>query len=62
MAFLGLRKWSTPIVRPLWPFMISGSVVLYLVYGAQESGVRSEAWRNDARNPYAAQIAKESLH
>ncbi|KAF8329046.1 ATPase, F0 complex, subunit J [Amanita rubescens] len=62
MAFLGMRKWSTPVIRPMWPFLIGGSVVAYAVYSLQEKGVRSEEWRNDARNPYAAQIAKESLH
>ncbi|KAJ2934992.1 hypothetical protein H1R20_g1537, partial [Candolleomyces eurysporus] len=62
MAFLGLRKWPTPIVKPLWPFLVSGSITAYLVYGAQQSGVRSAEWRADARNPYAAQIAKEALH
>ncbi|KAF8633461.1 hypothetical protein AX15_001421 [Amanita polypyramis BW_CC] len=62
MAFLGLRKWSTPVLRPMWPFMVGGSVVAYLIYGLQEKAVRSEEWRKDARNPYAAQIAKESLH
>ncbi|KAL9715471.1 atp18 subunit J of the mitochondrial F1F0 ATP synthase [Leucoagaricus gongylophorus] len=62
MAFLGLRKWSTPVARPLWPFMIAGGITLYLVNIAQESSIRSEEWRNDARNPYAARLAKESLH
>ncbi|KAF5357876.1 hypothetical protein D9756_001220 [Leucocoprinus leucothites] len=62
MAFLGLRKWSTPVARPLWPFMVAGGITLYLVNIAQESSIRSEQWRNDARNPYAAQLAKESLH
>ncbi|KAG5338104.1 hypothetical protein C0989_008237 [Termitomyces sp. Mn162] len=50
------------VVKPLWPFLIAGSITLYLVNKVQESGVRSPEWRNDPRNPYAAQIAKESLH
>ncbi|TEB39466.1 hypothetical protein FA13DRAFT_1784213 [Coprinellus micaceus] len=62
MAFLGLRKWPTPVVKPLWTFMVAGGITGYLVYGAQQSGVRSAEWRTDARNPYAAQIARESLH
>ena len=57
MAFLGLRKWPTPvgffplhrwcnkltrlqIVKPLWPFMIAGSLTVYLFAKAQESGIR----------------------
>ncbi|KAF5330982.1 hypothetical protein D9619_005206 [Psilocybe cf. subviscida] len=62
MAFFGLRKWSTPIFKPLWPFMVAGGITTYLVAQAQSSGVKSAEWRNDPRNPYAAQLAKESLH
>ncbi|TFK62495.1 hypothetical protein BDN72DRAFT_827413 [Pluteus cervinus] len=62
MAFLGLRKWGTPIVKPLWPFLAASTVTLYLVAKAQDSGVRSAEYRNDARNPYTAQIAKETIH
>ena len=28
----------------------------------QPDALAAEAWRNDARNPYAAQIARESIH
>ncbi|KDR73803.1 hypothetical protein GALMADRAFT_251619 [Galerina marginata CBS 339.88] len=62
MSFLGLRKWPTPILKPLWPFMVAGTVTMYLVAKAQSSGIRSEQWRNDSRNPYASELAKESLH
>ncbi|KAF9447420.1 hypothetical protein P691DRAFT_793545 [Macrolepiota fuliginosa MF-IS2] len=62
MAFLGLRKWPTPVVKPLWPFMVAGGITLFLINKAQDSGVRSAEWRNDPRNPHAAQLAKESLH
>ncbi|PPQ64813.1 LOW QUALITY PROTEIN: hypothetical protein CVT26_002645 [Gymnopilus dilepis] len=50
------------IVKPLWPFMAAGTITAYLILKAQESGIRSEQWRNDPRNPYAAELAKESLH
>ncbi|GLB34510.1 putative ATP synthase j chain [Lyophyllum shimeji] len=50
------------IVKPLWPFMVSGGIVLYLVARMQDQAIRSPQWRNDPRNPYAAQLAKESLH
>ncbi|KAF8902732.1 ATPase, F0 complex, subunit J [Gymnopilus junonius] len=62
MSFLGLRKWPTPILKPLWPFMVAGTVTGYLILKAQESGIRSAEWRNDPRNPYAAELAKEALH
>lgn len=29
---------------------------------SQPDASAAEAWRNDARNPYAAQIARESIH
>lgn len=60
MAFLGLRKWSTParlflpyrplhradsehiiqVAKPLWPFMVAGTLTMYLVAKAQDSGVK----------------------
>ncbi|TCD65925.1 hypothetical protein EIP91_001993 [Steccherinum ochraceum] len=60
MAFLGLRKWPTPVVRPLWPFMAASGLTFFLVSKMQDLGVKSDEWKNDPRNPYAAQIAKES--
>jgi len=42
--------------------MIAGSVTMYLVAKAQNSGVKADEWRNDPRNPYAAQLAKSALH
>lgn len=62
MAFLGLRKWPVPVAKPLWPFVAASGITLYLVSKAQEAGVKSEEFRNDPRNPYAAQVAKESQH
>ncbi|EKM77662.1 ATP18 subunit J of the mitochondrial F1F0 ATP synthase [Agaricus bisporus var. burnettii JB137-S8] len=62
MAFLGLRKWPVPVFKPMWPFMIAGSLTLYLIAKAQASNIRSAEYRNDPRNPYAAQLAKESIH
>ena len=79
-GLLGLK-----IVKPLWPFLIAGSITTYLVAKAQDSGIRCTSpssmppspslltlpsslprlapeWRTDPRNPYAAQLAKESLH
>ncbi|KAI9446877.1 ATPase, F0 complex, subunit J [Russula earlei] len=62
MAFFGLRKFPTPVARPLWPFVAASCITYYLVSKLQDIGVRSEAFRNDPRNPYAAQIAKEAHH
>ncbi|KAI0717611.1 ATP synthase j chain-domain-containing protein [Fomitopsis betulina] len=73
MSFLGLRKWPTParppilqlpllVLRPMWPFLAASTITFYLVSKAQDLGVKSEEYRNDPRNPYAAQIAKEAHH
>ncbi|KAJ6575538.1 ATPase, F0 complex, subunit J [Mycena sp. CBHHK59/15] len=59
MAFLGWRKWPTPIVKPLWPFMIAASISLYGVSKLQDMAVRSPTYAKDPKNPYAAQIAAE---
>ncbi|KAF9255375.1 hypothetical protein L218DRAFT_354069 [Marasmius fiardii PR-910] len=62
MAFLGLRKWPTPIVRPLWPFLVAGSVTIYFIDKIQTQAVRSPEYATHPKNPYAAQIAAESHH
>jgi len=62
MSFFGLRKFPVPIVRPLWPFFIAGTIVFYGVGKLQDKGIRSEEYAKDPRNPYAQRIAKESHH
>ncbi|KIK79424.1 hypothetical protein PAXRUDRAFT_161335 [Paxillus rubicundulus Ve08.2h10] len=62
MAFLGLRKWPTPVLKPMAPFIAASAVTFYLVSQMQDMGVRSEAYAKDPKNPYAAQIAKETHH
>ncbi|GJE99816.1 ATPase, F0 complex, subunit J [Phanerochaete sordida] len=59
MAFLGLRVWPTPVLRPMWPFIAASGLTFFLVSKAQDMGVRSEQYKNDPRNPYREQIAKE---
>ncbi|KAI0771074.1 ATPase, F0 complex, subunit J [Trametes elegans] len=62
MSFLGLRKWPTPVAKPMWPFVAASALTFFLVGKAQDAAVKSESFRNDPRNPYAAQIAKQSSH
>ncbi|KAI0064512.1 hypothetical protein BV25DRAFT_1800428 [Artomyces pyxidatus] len=62
MAFLGLRKWPTPVFKPLWPFFAASGITYFLVLKMQDLGVKSEGFAKDPRNPYAAQIAKEAHH
>ncbi|KAF7316736.1 hypothetical protein HMN09_00406700 [Mycena chlorophos] len=59
MAFLGWRKWPTPILRPYWPFMVAAGVSLYGVSKLQDMAVRAPSYANDPKNPYAAAIAEE---
>jgi hypothetical protein len=37
---LSLRFQIRQIVKPLWPFMIAGTVTMYLVSKAQDAGVK----------------------
>ncbi|KAL4063689.1 ATPase, F0 complex, subunit J [Scleroderma yunnanense] len=62
MAFFGLRKWPTPVWRPMAPFIAASGITFYLVSTMQELGVRSEAYAKDPKNPYAPQIAREAHH
>ncbi|KAL5529468.1 hypothetical protein ACEPAG_5453 [Sanghuangporus baumii] len=59
MAFFGLRKWPTPVLKPMAPFIAASAVTFYLVSSLQDMAVRSKTYANDPKNPYAAQIAKE---
>ncbi|KZT00052.1 uncharacterized protein LAESUDRAFT_732643 [Laetiporus sulphureus 93-53] len=62
MSFFGFRKWPTPVAKPLWPFITAGFVTYYFVNKLQDMAVKSEKYKNDPRNPYAEQIAKEAHH
>ncbi|THV03181.1 hypothetical protein K435DRAFT_715907 [Dendrothele bispora CBS 962.96] len=60
MSFLGYRKWPTPIARPLWPFMVAGSITIYYVAKIQDAAIRSPEYATNPKNPYATKIAAES--
>lgn len=62
MSLFGMRKWPTPVLKPMWPFMAAAGITFYLVSKAQEAGIRSPEFRNDPKNPYLAKIAKEGAH
>ncbi|EKM61890.1 uncharacterized protein PHACADRAFT_82126, partial [Phanerochaete carnosa HHB-10118-sp] len=47
------------VLKPMWPFLAASSITFFLVSKAQDMGVRSEQYKNDPRNPYREQIAKE---
>ncbi|KAG8967889.1 Golgi-to-ER vesicle coat component [Tulasnella sp. 425] len=37
----GLRKWPTPVAKPLWPFGVAAALTFYLVSGLQDAAVQS---------------------
>ncbi|KAI8883974.1 ATPase, F0 complex, subunit J [Backusella circina FSU 941] len=55
----GLRKWSTPVLRPAAPFIAGGVAVFYLIAKAQSAMINSDEYRNDPRNPALAAGKKE---
>ncbi|KAI0347584.1 hypothetical protein BDW22DRAFT_1407 [Trametopsis cervina] len=62
MSFLGFRAYPTPILKPMWPFIAASGITVYLISKAQDAAIRSEQYRNDPRNPYRAQLAKEEAN
>ncbi|CAG8482822.1 3594_t:CDS:2 [Dentiscutata heterogama] len=62
MAFLGFRRFPTPIIRPMWPFMISGTIVLYLVHKIEKAGQSVPPYDIDPRNPRALHNKKLREH
>ncbi|KAI8979375.1 ATPase, F0 complex, subunit J [Mycotypha africana] len=50
----GYRKFNTPVLRPMAPFIAGGVVVFYLVAKAQSAMINSDEYRNDPRNPALA--------
>jgi F-type H+-transporting ATPase subunit j len=39
----GLRKWSTPVLRPAAPFIAGGAAVFYLIAKAQSAMINSKS-------------------
>lgn len=42
MAFFGFRKYPTPVLKPMYPFLIGGAVTFYLVASAQKAMLQGE--------------------
>ncbi|KAI1392480.1 putative mitochondrial F1F0 ATP synthase subunit Atp18 [Hypoxylon trugodes] len=56
MSWLGvtpLKKFPTPVLKPLAPFFAAGLIIAYGVSSAQSSMMKSDEWKNDPRNPNA---------
>ncbi|KAF1995819.1 hypothetical protein P154DRAFT_623743 [Amniculicola lignicola CBS 123094] len=52
MSLLG-KKFPAPVARPMWPFYISGVVVLYGVNAFANVLANTDEFKNDPRNPAA---------
>ncbi|KAH8551823.1 ATPase, F0 complex, subunit J [Umbelopsis sp. PMI_123] len=50
----GLRKFNTPILRPVGPFFIGTVAIFYLIGKAQSAMIESDEYKNDPRNPALA--------
>ncbi|KAK4464578.1 ATP synthase j chain-domain-containing protein [Cladorrhinum samala] len=54
MSWLGvtpLKKFPTPVLRPMAPFLIASFVIAYGINSAQNSMMNSAEFKNDPRNP-----------
>nr|XP_018266908.1 F-type H+-transporting ATPase subunit J [Kwoniella dejecticola CBS 10117]OBR89066.1 F-type H+-transporting ATPase subunit J [Kwoniella dejecticola CBS 10117] len=58
----GLRAWPTPIVKPLWPFMVASAITVAGVWSLQDLAVSSPDALKDPKNPFAASKAKAAAH
>jgi len=48
----GFRAYPTPIVKPLWPFMIASALTFYGVNVLQDKMVSTPEAKKDPKNPY----------
>ncbi|OLN96474.1 ATP synthase subunit J, mitochondrial [Colletotrichum chlorophyti] len=48
-----LKKYPTPVLKPMAPFFAAGLVIAYGINSAQNAMMQSAEWKNDARNPLA---------
>ncbi|KAK9764742.1 atp18 subunit J of the mitochondrial F1F0 ATP synthase [Basidiobolus ranarum] len=53
MSFFGLRAWSTPVFRPMFPFFAGGVITFFLVAKLQNAMIQAPEYANDPRNPLA---------
>ncbi|KAK0749020.1 putative mitochondrial F1F0 ATP synthase subunit Atp18 [Schizothecium vesticola] len=56
MSWFGVvpfKKFPTPVLRPLAPFIAAGAVIAYGINSLQTSMMAGDEWKNDPRNPNA---------
>lgn len=45
------KKFPTPLLKPYWPFFVSGVVVYYMMGKAADMSANTSEFINDPRNP-----------
>ncbi|KAF2438772.1 hypothetical protein P171DRAFT_371338 [Karstenula rhodostoma CBS 690.94] len=58
-GFLG-RKFPAPVAKPMWPFYVSGLVILYGVNAAAGAMMTADEYKEDPRNPLRKNPASDS--
>lgn len=51
MTFLGMRKYPTPVQKPMMPFVIGGVVMFFAINSLAGSLMETDEWKHDPRNP-----------
>ncbi|RKU43228.1 hypothetical protein DL546_002267 [Coniochaeta pulveracea] len=46
-----IKKFPTPVLRPMAPFLAAGLIIAYGINSAQNAMMKSDEWKNDPRNP-----------
>ncbi|WBW71631.1 F1-FO ATP synthase subunit J [Schizosaccharomyces osmophilus] len=47
MAFFGLRAYSTPILKPMYPFILGGGIIFYGTYKLRNALLAAEEKKNE---------------
>ncbi|CAB16882.1 F1-FO ATP synthase subunit J [Schizosaccharomyces pombe] len=59
MSFFGLKRYSTPILKPMLPFFLGGAIVFYGTVKLRDAMMDSAEYRNDPRNPKAGKYGSD---
>ena len=62
MTFLGMRKYPTPVQKPMMPFFIGGVVMFFAMNSLAGSLMESDEWKHDPRNPKGESHNNISVH
>ncbi|KAK9461451.1 RNA polymerase II subunit A C-terminal domain phosphatase [Lipomyces oligophaga] len=50
-ALIALKKYPTPILKPLWPFFVGAGLTYYGIGLAADAMMDTDEYKNDPRNP-----------